>query len=158
MHGHQANIFYGTNWRISRTAKWLAHPRHPSQQRVLCPCVVEQASLLREWRAWGVHVTLPSSPTAPGRALSAPRSAPRSAGPPRSCGALDAMADLISSGELGRRPRQVGAVVEAAVNITPSGPAGAALPGCTQEAPSRAWSCAPVWGCYLRPESHQARL
>ncbi|KAM7331205.1 hypothetical protein ACRRTK_010394 [Alexandromys fortis] len=29
-----------------------------------------------------------------------------SAGPPRSCGALDAMADLISSGELGRRPGQ----------------------------------------------------
>ncbi|KAH0506644.1 Spermatogenesis- and oogenesis-specific basic helix-loop-helix-containing protein 2 [Microtus ochrogaster] len=106
MHGRQANIFYGTNWRICRTAKWLAHPRNPSQQRVLCPCVVEQASLRREWRAWGVHVTLPSAPTAPGRALSAPRSAPRSAGPPRSCGALDAMADLISSGELGRRPGQ----------------------------------------------------
>lgn len=119
---------------------------------------MEQASLLREWRAWGVHVTLPSAPTAPGRALPAPRSAPRSAGPPRSCGALDAMADLICSGELGRRPGQVGAVGEAAVSITPSGPTGTALPERTQEAPSRAWGCSPVWGSYLRQESHQARL
>lgn len=41
------------------------------------------------------------------------------------------MADLISSGDLGRRPGQVGAVGEAAVSITPSGLAGAALLGCT---------------------------
>lgn len=54
------------------------------------------------------------------------------------------MADLISSGELGRRPGQVGAIGEAAVSITPSGPAGTALPERTQEAPSRAWGCAPV--------------
>ncbi|XP_031229723.1 spermatogenesis- and oogenesis-specific basic helix-loop-helix-containing protein 2-like [Mastomys coucha] len=58
-----------------------------------------------EWRAWGVHVTLPRAPTVPGGALCF-LLRPSQRGPAKKLRAVDAMAARISTGELGRRPGQ----------------------------------------------------